>query len=98
MIRHVVLFKFRDPTPPGDLAAADTSFMALKGKIEEILDLEHGVNTSPEGLDKGFTHCYLLSFRNESDRDSYLIHPAHKAFSSQVRPILQDVLVVDYRV
>ena len=40
--------------------AAD--FAALGSKIAEVRALEWGVNVSPEGLDKGFTHGFVVSF------------------------------------
>ncbi|MCA9181727.1 MAG: Dabb family protein, partial [Planctomycetales bacterium] len=44
----------------------------------------------------GFTHCFLLTFKSEADRDSYLPHPAHRAFGAALKPHLEKVLVVDY--
>ena len=96
VLRHVVLFKFKAGTPPGEIERVQESFVALKSKIPQILSLEWGVNNSPEGLDKGYTHCFFLTFISEEDRDIYLPHPDHKAFGDLVGPILEDVLVVDY--
>ncbi len=96
VLRHVVLFKFKSGTPPGEIEKVQESFVALKSKIPQIVTLEWGLNNSPEGLDKGFTHCFFLTFRSEEDRDIYLPHPDHKAFGDLVGPILEDVLVVDY--
>jgi hypothetical protein len=55
-----------------------------------------GINVSPEGLDKGFTHCFILTFKSEKDRDAYLVHPDHKAFGGLVGPVLDDVFVIDF--
>ena len=95
-LRHVVLFKFKQGTDPSAIAKVETAFAALKGKIPEIQDFEWGLNNSPEGLDKGFTHCYFLTFKSEEDRAIYLPHPDHKAFGGLLTDILEDVLVVDY--
>ncbi|MGE5945005.1 MAG: Dabb family protein, partial [Flavobacteriales bacterium] len=54
------------------------------------------LNNSPEGLNKGFTHCFLVTFDSEEDRAVYLPHPAHKAFIDILSPHLDDVLVIDY--
>ena len=62
----------------------------------EIKGYEWGLNNSPEGLEKGFTHCFFLSFESEEDRATYLPHPDHKAFGAVLRPHLDDVLVLDY--
>ena len=61
-LRHVVLFKFKEGTTPTDIQKVEAAFVALPSKITEIKDFEWGLNNSPEGLDKGFTHCFFLTF------------------------------------
>ena len=51
---------------------------------------------SVENKSKGFTHCFLVTFRDEKGRAAYLPHPDHQAFVKLVVPIVDDVLVVDY--
>lgn len=96
VLRHVVLFKFKEGTSAEDLDAITTTFSQLPAKIDEIKDFEWGLNNSPEGLEKGFTHCFLVTFNSESDRDTYLPHPDHKAFVALASPFIADALVVDY--
>lgn len=95
-VRHVVLFKFKDDAPPDRIREIEQKFRALKDQIPEIQAFEWGTNMSPENRAEGFTHCFVLSFRNAAARDAYLPHPAHKAFGAQLRPILDKVLVVDF--
>ncbi len=95
-LRHVVLFKFKEGSNPGDIKTVEEAFAALPAKIPAIKDFEWGTNNSPEGLDKGFTHCFLVTFATEEDRAIYLPHPDHKAFVDVLSPHLEDVLVVDY--
>jgi len=61
-----------------------------------IIGFEMGPNISTEGLSKGFTHCYVVTFKDQQGRDEYLPHPAHKAFVEKLRPILEEAFVVDY--
>jgi hypothetical protein len=96
VLRHVVLFKFKDGTSKEQIKAVEDAFRALPGKISAIQGFEWGTDVSPEGKSLGFTHCFLVTFRSEADRDAYLPHPAHKAFGSTLRPVLDKVLVVDY--
>lgn len=96
LLRHVVLFKFKEGTSNSDIATIEAAFNALPSKIKTIYSYEWGLNNSPEGLNKGFTHCYLLTFKTEDDRSIYLPHPDHKAFGAVLTPHLDDVLVVDY--
>lgn len=96
MLRHVVLLKFKDGTPPQDIKKVEEAFRALPSKIKEIKSLEWGLNNSPENLNQGFTHCFFVTFASEKDRELYLPHPDHKAFGAILSPWLDKVLVVDY--
>ncbi len=95
-LRHVVLFKFKDSATPDEIASVEAAFAALPSKIPQIRDFEWGTNNSPEGLDKGFTHCFLLTFDSDDDRATYLPHPDHQAFGQEIGPFIEDVLVLDY--
>ncbi|MGB5500331.1 MAG: Dabb family protein [Maribacter sp.] len=96
VLRHVVLFKFKEGTSIADIKKVEDAFSELPSRIPEIMSYEWGLNNSPEGLEKGFTHCFFLTFKSEKDRAIYLPHPDHKAFGQTLSPYLEDVLVVDY--
>ena len=72
------------------------AFDALPKKIDSIKDYQAGKNVSPIGFDDGFTHCFLVTFKDEAGRAKYLPHPDHKAFGDTLRPHLDKVFVVDY--
>ena len=93
---HVVSFKFKEAATKEQIKEVEDAFRALKGKISEIQTLEWGTNVSPEKLDKGFTHCWVLSFKSDKDRDAYLIHADHKKFGAMLGPVLGDVFVIDF--
>lgn len=95
-LRHVVLLKFQDESSEEDIKKVEEAFIALADKIPLIKDFEWGTNNSPEGLDKGLTHCFFVTFESEADRDAYLPHPEHQAFVEVLKPHLADVTVVDY--
>lgn len=96
MLRHVVLLQFKDSSSDADVGKIVDAFRELPSKISQIADFEYGVNNSPEGLSDGLTHCFLVSFKSEADRDAYLPHPAHQAFVEVLRPHLEKATVVDY--
>ena len=96
LLRHVVLFSFVDDTSPADVRSIEEAFAALPGQIDAIHDFEWGTDVSVEGIARGFTHCFLVTFKSAADRDAYLPHPAHKAFGQLLRPHLDKVLVIDY--
>lgn len=95
-LRHVVLFKFKDSASAEDIKKVEAAFVELPSKIKQIKDFEWGTNNSPEGLNQGLTHAFLLTFASEKDRDDYLVHPDHKVFGGIVGPYIDKVTVVDY--
>jgi hypothetical protein len=96
VLYHVVSLKFKPDATPEKIKAVETAFVALKDKIPGIATVNWGTNVSPEKHDKGFTHCFVLTFDTEQARNDYLPHPAHKAFGGLLGPILADVMVIDF--
>jgi hypothetical protein len=96
MLRHVVMFGWKEGTDKATIDKVVEAFKALPSKIDLIKGFEWGTNNSPEKLNQGLTHCFFLSFTSEKDRDAYLIHPAHKAFVASLVPAPDKVTVVDY--
>ena len=90
------MFKFKEGTSAEDIKKVEEAFAALPGKIKEIKEFEWGINNSPENHDKGYTHCFLLTFDSEEGRAVYLPHPDHQEFGKLVGPLLEDVHVIDY--
>jgi hypothetical protein len=93
---HVVSLKFKPGSTPEQIALVEKSFEGLKQKIPGIKSLKWGTNVSPEKHDKGFTHCFVLTFASEKDRDAYLGHEDHKAFGAVLKPVMDDVFVIDF--
>lgn len=96
LLRHAVLFSFKESSHPTGVKEVEDAFKALPAAIPEIHSFEWGTNNSPEGLDQGFTHLFFVTFKSEADREVYLPHPAHKAFVEILKPHLEEVLVLDY--
>ncbi len=97
LLRHVVLFKFKEESSEQEVEQLNQAFNALPDSIPVIKDFEWGINDSPENFHQGFTHCYLLTFASEEDRDSvYTPHPQHQAFVKSLQAHVEKVFVVDY--
>lgn len=96
LLRHVVLFSFKEGSTPEQVKTVTDAFAELPKKIKQIKSFEWGTNNSPESLNQGFTHCFFVTFASEKDRAVYLPHPDHIAFGNILRPILDKVLVIDY--
>ena len=96
VLRHVVLFQYKAGTPPAKVKEISKAFAALPSKIDTIVGFEWGTDVSVENKTKGFTHGFVVSFRDKAGRAAYLPHPAHQDFVKLVGPHLADVLVFDY--
>ena len=96
VLRHVVLFGFKETATHEQVQEIERAFCALPGKIPAIHAFEWGTNVSPENKNNGLTHCFFLTFRSQADRDAYLPHPAHKAFGAMLKGHVANVCVLDY--
>ena len=96
MLRHIVMFKFKEASSKDDIQKVVDRFRLLKVSIPQVASFEYGTDNSPEGLANGFTHCFLVTFKSEADREIYLPHPKHKEFIELLKPHLDKVQVVDY--
>lgn len=96
LLRHVVMLKFKDGSTPAEIKKVEEAFAGLAKKISLIKQFEWGTNNSPENLNQGLTHCFLVTFASEKDRDAYLVHPDHKVFVEILMPHLDKVTVLDY--
>ncbi len=96
MLRHFVMFKFKETSSKEDIQKVVDAFRMLKVTIPQVAAFEYGTDNSPEGLANGFTHCFLVTFKSEADREVYLPHPKHKEFVEVLKPHLEKVQVVDY--
>jgi len=96
VLRHIVLYKFKETTTQAQIDEVSAEFKGLPGKIPGIVGFEAGTNVSPEGKSEGFTHAFVVSFATEKDRDAYIVHPAHQDFVSIVKDRREKVIVIDF--
>lgn len=95
MIRHILFIKFKASVTAEQIAEVKTLFQSM-AKIDGVEGVEWGVNDSPEGLDKGYTHVVLMTFASEASREAYLPHPDHEALKAVFVPLVDDIVVLDY--
>ncbi len=97
MVEHAVLFKVRAGTPAEAVAAMIAGLRGLRSQVPGVVDLTAGTNFSDRS--KGYTHGLVVRFTDKTALDGYLPHPAHRDVVERlIRPIIEDVLVVDYEV
>ena len=96
LLRHIVMYKFKEGLPPGQIQEVVDAFAGLPKKIGTIVGFEHGTNVSPEGKSEGFTHVFVVTFKTAADRDAYILHAAHQDFVKIVKDRREKVIVFDY--
>ncbi|MCI0684192.1 MAG: Dabb family protein [Gemmataceae bacterium] len=94
-VHHVVLVTFK-PGHDGQAPALFDALWALKAKLPGMQGYRYGLNSSPEGLNQGFTHGFVMTFADAAARDQYLVHPDHEAVKAKFLPLVEKVLVFDF--
>lgn len=94
----MVLMKIKSDTTSDQITALYAALQGLldRGTIPGLLSFSGGPYKSPEGLNKGFTHGFCMTFENAESRDNYLPHPDHTAVASMVISMVDDVIAFDY--
>ncbi len=96
-LRHVMLMKFKPGVDRAQVAALEAEFRAMTENITAVQGYEWGRDESVERKAQGFTHCFLVTFKDEAGRDAFLTNPDYMAFADKLEPMLDNQLVFDYR-
>jgi quinol monooxygenase YgiN len=97
-IKHIALFKFKEGTAEEQVQKVLDELMELSENVPGIEDYVAGLNNSPEGLNKGYTHGFVMTFTDTAARDAYLPHPEHERIKTDVLPLIEDVAIFDFEV
>lgn len=89
MVHHLVLFRFRPDLPPDAIPTAFAELRALRDRIAGITGFSGGADASKEGLARGFTHGFCMTFQDGAARDAYLPHPEHQRVVERLLPMLE---------
>ncbi len=95
-VQHMVLLKFKEGTPEATISACFTELASLKERIPGIEHFSGGPYCSPEGLNRGFTHGFLMTFQDSEKRNDYLPHPEHEKVKQMILEHLEDVVAFDF--
>lgn len=83
------------------------SLMTRLGSLVDALPgattFRYGPNVTPEaGMDHGFSHAFVIDFRDAAARDAYLVDPEHVLIGASIVTMAQDgtdgIVVVDLEV
>jgi Stress responsive A/B Barrel Domain len=94
-LRHIVLFKFKADANAEFFKMLEDEFRTMATvKIPQVKSYEWGTDVSKENLNHGYTHCFVLTFNSEEDRNIYVEHKAHLDFVALVKPHMEAVTMV----
>jgi hypothetical protein len=94
-VYHMVLLKF----PAAKTRRATELFVALEElcvRLPGFLTFAGGPYSSPEGLNQGYTHAFIMTFVDAAARDSYLVHPEHEKIKQTFIPDLEGIVAFDF--
>jgi hypothetical protein len=88
-VKHVVLMKFKKDASPERIKEIFAALGNLRGQFQGLMDFAGGTYASGEGLNRGYTHGFVMTFRDAACRDMYLPDPAHKRVVNMLLPELE---------
>jgi Stress responsive A/B Barrel Domain len=94
-IHHIVLVQFA-AGKAHRMADLTVALENLRKLVPGFLYLSGGPYSSPEGLNQGFTHGFLMTFANSAARDQYLAHPEHEKLKQAFLPDLAGLVAFDF--
>jgi hypothetical protein len=97
-VKHVALFKFKEGIAQEQIDQAFDQLLELSESIDGIEDYVSGANNSPEGLSQGYTHGFVMTFRDAAARDAYISHPDHERVKTAVLPTIGGLVIFDFEV
>ena len=94
MLRHIILFKFKETASPSDRDGLKAMLEALPAQIDVIREFQVGYDIirAARSYDMGLVSTY-------DDQDSlaiYAKHPAHLPVVDRAREICESVIAVDF--
>ena len=94
-IQHMVLLKFKPEVTPEKITDLFSQLAQLQQLIPGITYYAGGPYSSPEGLNQGYTHGFLMTFESVDARDAYLPHPDHEWVKAALLPCIDSVIAFD---
>ena len=99
MVRHIVLIRFRADVAEQEIENLFGELHRIKGEFEGLVELSSGRSESPENIERGYMHGFVIDFRGWDALQAYQEHPLHKAFGGRAVELaeggLDGVLVFD---
>lgn len=84
MIRHIVLVKFQTGVSEETIEDLFQELRRIRDQVPGILDIVSGCSESPEKIERGYMHGFVVDFENWDALERYQTHPDHKALGAKL--------------
>ncbi|WP_111560331.1 Dabb family protein [Paracoccus sediminilitoris] len=84
MIRHIVLIKFKPEVSESCITEIYSGLWSLTNKLPGARHFTGGRSASPEQIERGYFHAFVIDFDTWLDLKKYTDHPEHQALGSQI--------------
>ena len=96
MIKHIVMWKFKDDVVEADKLEMKHLLESLKGVVPSLVDIKIGMDVSSK--EASMDMVLYTEFKSLEDLAAYAGHPEHLKVVEFVKPLVCDRAVVDYEV
>lgn len=84
MIRHIVLIHFKPEVSEGQIAALFAELEAIRSAVPGILAITAGRSESPEKIERGYHHGFVVDFADWPALAAYQAHHDHQALGAKL--------------
>lgn len=84
MIRHIVLIRFRPEISEHQISDLFTELHRINGKVPGLLAITSGKSESPEQMERGYMHGFIVDFADWAGLQAYQDHPEHQQLGAKL--------------
>lgn len=84
MIRHIVLLRLQPDQTEAAIADLFAELHQINGKVPGLQAVTSGKSESPEQMERGYMHGFIVDFSDWAALQAYQDHPDHKALGAKL--------------
>ncbi len=84
MIRHIVLIRFDPAVSEPTIDGLFDELQEIEGKVPGLLSITSGRSESPEQMERGYMHGFVVDFDDWDGLQRYQVHPDHQRLGARL--------------
>ncbi len=84
MIRHIVLIQFRANVNEAQVSALFEELHEIEDKVPGLISITSGRSESPEQMERGYMHGFVVDFDNWEGLAAYQENPDHRRLGAKL--------------